>query len=389
MRHAGAGAACHRPDERGTDDATGRAGRAGNRRRPFWRCRAALRADRACLSRQRHGLVPARHRVPAHQAGAPGPGRVRTSLAGRAGHGQGPCQPGAGPRDLVARRGRHRRAQRRCRRAEPASAASADARCRSCARPAGAERAAGRAGAVAVTRRDAAGRVRAQCGAATIEFYIIAFWVLVPLFMAILQLGLFMVAKNTANVATLAAARAGAASGLDMGEMRRAFASHIAPLYATSGLRRISDAGFADAQSNYKSVGLSAIARARLETEGVKIHRITVLNPTSKSFDDFQITRASDKAQIIPVDGLYANNAMGGKSQQQRSDALLLKIETRYCYQMIIPVIDSMIIKVLTSDLWSDHSVDHLTCYAINAIPILSQSVVRITVPPERGKLEK
>ncbi|WP_167075689.1 TadE family protein [Massilia aquatica] len=234
----------------------------------------------------------------------------------------------------------------------------------------------------------AAGCARAQCGAATIEFYIIAFWVLVPMFMAILQLGLFMVAKNTANVATLAAARAGAASGLDMGEMRRAFALHIAPLYATSGLGRISDEGFVDAQSNYGSVASSAIARARLETEVARMHRITVLNPTTQSFDDFQITRASDKARIIPVDGLYANNAMGSKSQQQRSDALLLKIETRYCYKMIIPIIDRMIIKVLTSDMWSDPKLDHLKCYALNAIPILSQSVVRITVPPERSKLE-
>ncbi|UOD27337.1 pilus assembly protein [Massilia violaceinigra] len=231
----------------------------------------------------------------------------------------------------------------------------------------------------------AAGCLRAQCGAATIEFYIIAFWVLVPLFMAILQLGLFMVAKNTANVATLAAARAGAASGLDMGEMRRAFALHIAPLYAAN---QIGKDGFVDAQSNYKSVGSSAIARARFETEVERMHRITVLNPTTDSFDDFQITRASDKARIIPVDGLYANNAMGSKSQQQRSDALLLKIETRYCYKMIIPIIDRMIIKVLTSDMWSDPKLDHLKCYARNAIPILSQSVVRITVPPERSKLE-
>jgi hypothetical protein len=222
-----------------------------------------------------------------------------------------------------------------------------------------------------------AGAARCQRGAATVEFYIVVFLVMVPMLMAVLQLGLFMVANNTVHVATLNAARAGAASGVDPSEMRRAFASGVAPLYAAGALANIGAGAFADISDHCVTGAGLALGTANADVAANPANKISVLNPTRVAFADFGITHQNQR--IIPVDNLLYDNTMGGKTKQRRSDALLLKIEAQYCYRMVIPIIDKLVIDVLV---WSSSNRRALACYLQNGVPIISQAVVRMTVPP-------
>jgi hypothetical protein len=216
-----------------------------------------------------------------------------------------------------------------------------------------------------------------QGGAATLEFYVAAFLVLIPLVMAVLQMGMFMIAKNTVNVAALSAARAGAASGGDASEMRRAYAAGLAPLYAGTGLSAIGGTlGDVNGGTDYAKVMTAAYGSAFADI-ALTLSSVRIMNPLRAAFDDFGVQRNGQK--IIPVTGLETNNPIGGRSQQRRSDALLLKVQARHCYRMVMPFIDKAIIEVLRN--MNLNAQDQL-CYANNGVPINSQAVVRMTVPP-------
>jgi hypothetical protein len=218
-----------------------------------------------------------------------------------------------------------------------------------------------------------------QRGAATIEFYVTAFLVLVPLLMAVMQMGMFMLAKNTVNLAALSVARAGAASGGDRGEMRRAYATALAPLYAARGLGAAGGGGLRDVSAgNYAQVMGVAYASAMADIS-TTFSSFTSLNPTRASFQDFGVNR--NGATVIPVYGLASSNPVGSRSQQRRSDALLLKVQVRHCYVMVFPIIDALVTGVLNSVSSGASATDRL-CYARSGVPIVSQAVVRMTVPP-------
>lgn len=212
---------------------------------------------------------------------------------------------------------------------------------------------------------------RRECGAATLEFYIIAFFVLIPLLMATLQLGMLMLAKNTVNLAALATARAGAATGGDRVAMQRAYTEALSPLYAATALNGdLQDVG----TLGYDPLASGAYLRAAIDV-GLTLSTFRTLNPVPASFQDFGVDR--NNVRMIPVTGLETNNAVGSVSRQRRSDALLLKVEVRHCYKLVFPVIDDMILWMIG---WRD-----LRCMAANAVPIISHAVVRMTVPPIAG----
>ncbi len=229
-----------------------------------------------------------------------------------------------------------------------------------------------------------------QRGAATVEFYIVAFFAFIPLLMAILQLGMFMMAKNTVNTAALGVARAGGASGGDKTAMLNAFATGVMPLYASTGLKSVNGSG-GDKEvtaGNYPMVYTLAMTRAMTEVR-LPTNSITVLNPSAASFRDFGINRAG-VGRIIPHTNLDIDrNVVGAASGQTRADALLLKIELRYCYEMVFPIIDAMITQTLRL---TNTSPSDQACYGPNpftkrrGIPIRSQAVVRMTVPPVQGR---
>jgi hypothetical protein len=232
-------------------------------------------------------------------------------------------------------------------------------------------------------RRRVGGVPACQCGAAAIEFQIISFMVLVPLLMGVLQLGLLIVAKNTVNVATLAAARAGAASGGDKAAMNHALVLGLAPLHVSVG-KRATGVGMNDISSlNYAGVMAATLVASKLDT--ALYGRISVLNPTTKSFADFGVNQPG-VGRVIPVINLMDNATVGGASGQTRAEALLLKIEVRYCQELVVPVIDRMITGVLNG-IASGASLEDRACYLLNRVPVSSQAVVRMTVAPVQKAL--
>ncbi len=205
---------------------------------------------------------------------------------------------------------------------------------------------------------------RRQDGAASVEFFVI-FLVAITLIMAVLQMGMFMVAKNTVNLATFAAARAGAASGGDMGQMKAALAKGLAALYVAKGLRLAGSNGLTDVSAgNFVQVEGAAYSYAYYGL----LSEIKILNPTKKAFTDFGVPKPNGKpGRIIPATGLLTDTAVGAASQQTRADALLLKIRVRHCYEIVFPLIPSFSGDIL--------------CAARNGVIIESQAVVRMTAP--------
>jgi hypothetical protein len=213
-----------------------------------------------------------------------------------------------------------------------------------------------------------------QRGAATIEFYVVGFFVLVPLIMAVMQMGMYMVAKDTVNLGVFAAARVGAAGG-SKADMRNQFAKSIAPLYPTSATPVT--------VGNYTVAMGTAYARASIDALNPLFTSIAVLNPTTQSFNDFGIA-GPNGTRVIPTTNILTDTRVGAQSRQSRADALLLKVEARYCYAMIFPVIDKLVTSTLA--LLSTSPSD-LACYAANRVPIVSHAIVRITEPPLASNL--
>jgi hypothetical protein len=229
--------------------------------------------------------------------------------------------------------------------------------------------------------RRCASRLPRQRGQGTIEFYLVSFWVLIPLFMAILQLGLLVMAKNTLNVATVQAARAGAASGGDREAMKDALALGLTPLFVADA-RAATGTGSGDVTAgNFAPIMGAALAESKLVNLA---STIKVINPTRAAFSDFGVPKNNDV--VIPVTNVYDNTAVGAASGETRADALLLKIEVRYCHKMAIPIIDTLVAEFLSNPLLSPSAAD-LLCYADKRMPIISQAVVRMTTPPRQRAL--
>jgi Flp pilus assembly protein TadG len=217
-------------------------------------------------------------------------------------------------------------------------------------------------------------QAHAQRGAATVEFYVVGFFVLIPLIMAIMQMGMYMVAKDTVNLGALAAARVGAAGG-SKSDMRNQFAKTIAPLYPTSATPVTT--------GNYAVAMGTAYAKATIDVVNPVFTTISVLNPTQQSFNDFGIAGANG-SRVIPTTNLLTDTRVGSQSKQSRADALLLKVQVRYCYAMIFPVIDKLVTSML---MMAPGSASDEACYAADRVPIVAHAIVRITEPPVAGNL--
>jgi hypothetical protein len=232
---------------------------------------------------------------------------------------------------------------------------------------------------------------RRQDGAASVEFFVV-FIVAITLIMAVLQMGMFMIAKNTVNLATFAAARAGAASGGDVGEMKKAFAQALSGLYVAKGLRLAGSNGLTDVSSgNFQQVATGATAYA-FAAASLPTNEIKILNPTREAFTDFGVPNPNGTAgRIIPATGLLTDTAVGAASQQTRADALLLKIRVRHCYEITMPLIGEAISKVYTDDApMSPPPPENVLCMLEHPLPdgrmahgvmIESEAVVRMTAP--------
>lgn len=169
-----------------------------------------------------------------------------------------------------------------------------------------------------------------QRGQSSVEF-IVVFPALVLLVFGIIQTAFLYQGRSTLNYATLLAARAGALHNGDVGEMRKALARGLAPLFASDP----SLDGYA-----------VALAKANAEVAGpANMVAVEILNPTSASFQDFARNRLDGEGgRELPNDTLaYRNPAPGTNSHHSVQDANLLHVRVTYCFRLIVPIIDRIL----------------------------------------------
>ncbi|MFT7722015.1 MAG: TadE/TadG family type IV pilus assembly protein [Roseateles sp.] len=175
------------------------------------------------------------------------------------------------------------------------------------------------------------GRGGGQGGQSATEFLIV-FPLLIMLVLGVIQWGLLYQARAVLNHASLLAARAGAVHHGDKGEMKKALAAGLTPLFASEA----SMAGF-----------VAARTKAFTEISVSNLASIDVLNPTAQAFTDFGQARLDGLGggdREIPNDTLnFRNPAPGASSGVSVQDANILHVRVSYCYRLIVPVVGRMI----------------------------------------------
>lgn len=162
-------------------------------------------------------------------------------------------------------------------------------------------------------------------GQAMAEFIIIL-PVMLLLVLGTLQFAFIYKAKITLNYAAFEAARAGAVNNARQFAMRNAMARALAPLYTHD-----------DTVAEFK-------AARDLIRQQINNGRLTIdqINPSPDSFTDFGRT-VSGVRKIASDNLIYRGITQGTDSAQTIQDANLLKIQTYYCYEMIVPFVNRII----------------------------------------------
>lgn len=215
---------------------------------------------------------------------------------------------------------------------------------------------------------------RRTAGAATVEFYLVALLAMLPLTLAILELGALFVAHHSLKHATFLAARAGALHHGDVGTMRRYLAKGLAPLFTQD---RPGDGG-----AGPTILGIEAYGRALAEVLRPDLTRIEILNPTRMSFEDFE--RLQGGVRQIPNDNLRYRRESGPRSEQTIQEANLLSIRVHYCRRLIFPLIDRLItttLRQLTLDTFAQG------CYARNRVLLGGHALVQMHSAPRRDRM--
>lgn len=218
---------------------------------------------------------------------------------------------------------------------------------------------------------------------AMVEFVIII-PILLMMVLGIIQFALVYKAKITLNYATFQTVRAGTINNASLSAMQTAFASNMAPLYATSyfnspptdqtelcttsfltteaarnartGANRIMGAGLRNVLDNPGSGmddkwGSDQVFCARRIVQSQidsGFANLTVVNPAQPfSFDKFGIDAyyagTGSIQRMIPNDNLMYRDADVIDATQSVQDANLLKVHVGYCYELFIPFINRMV----------------------------------------------
>jgi hypothetical protein len=200
-------------------------------------------------------------------------------------------------------------------------------------------------------------------GAATVEFTIVATTALIPFVLAILQLGLLYVAKHTVQHATYLAARAGAVDHGSREAMRRYFAKGLVPLYARSAK---------DLSRDTAAAGITrAYAVALLDARRPDRTRISVVNPTAASFEDFERRQNG----VLQIPNRFEPTAVGPRSGQALADANVLRIRIDYCAELVVPFIDRLLTATLRA---MDPEPFRQQCYAGRRMPVVGYATVQM-----------
>jgi len=230
-----------------------------------------------------------------------------------------------------------------------------------------------------------------QSGQSMTEF-IIVFPVLFLLIFGALQFALLYHAKITLNYATFLAARSGAVSNAHIGIMENALARGMAPLYT---------------HCDTAAEVIRARDQVRTEiTSGFAF--IEILNPPMQAFNNPATTGSirdgskplvvntgiTPQDRVIPNDNLMFRPTTPGASGQSIQEANLLKIRAHYCYPLFVPLIDRLLVKIMTQTANTDKtSPDYCPecqgifqstgtfergCLDNDRFPITSQAIVRM-----------
>jgi len=201
-------------------------------------------------------------------------------------------------------------------------------------------------------------RRRAQGGAATVEFYLVALLALLPLCLGMLQGSLLLIANHHVDHAAFMAARAGAVHQGDIGAMRSEFARIMTPL-------------FVDSTSPLDSGNIAsrvAAARIRAITDITAFSSIRVVSPDAAAGRDFSELR--DGSAVIPSDGLqHRSHALGKTSGVSLQQANMLRVQFTYCRPLVVPFIRGIMIGLLRQ---LDPEPSNQRCYAAGRVPIRS-----------------
>ena len=221
-----------------------------------------------------------------------------------------------------------------------------------------------------------------QWGQAMAETVVVMMVALLLIFGAI-QFALFYNAKTTINYATFEATRAGALNYGDRRAIEYAFASGLSPLYASID----------QSDSMLDSVDAVKTARNKVlnevrEGEFLCMER---LNPQSSAFNAHGINDPSGRfGVIIPNDHLKYRSSIDRGSGVSIQDANLLKLKVTYCYPMFVPIISSVIKRLMgvqpdpdPLENWTTPRLGNFreNCFANDRIPIVSQAIVRMQTP--------
>lgn len=164
-----------------------------------------------------------------------------------------------------------------------------------------------------------------------VEFLIVIPLLLLLVFGA-LQFAFIYHAKITLNYATFEAARAGSLNNAKMVPMERAFARGLAPLFT-------------------HSKGQTEVIRAKNQIKDeitAGYVRIRLINPSPESFLDHGVDLNGER--VIPNDNLMYRDASisGGASKQSIQDANLLKIHVGYCYELFVPFVNRLLVRMMS-----------------------------------------
>jgi hypothetical protein len=224
---------------------------------------------------------------------------------------------------------------------------------------------------------------------AMVEFVIII-PVMLMLVLGIIQFALIYKAKITLNYATFQTVRAGTLNHASSSVMEKAFASNMAPLYATSYFNTPpadqsalctssfvatavgrSNRGMGTSGAKHRIMHGDSTLRTMLDNTGGDMDakwgsdqvfcarrivqnqidngfaRLTIVNPALIAFDKFGVDAYyagnASIERMIPNDNLMYRDADVIDTIQSVQDANLLKVHVGYCYEMIIPFINRIV----------------------------------------------
>lgn len=223
---------------------------------------------------------------------------------------------------------------------------------------------------------------RRQRGASMTEFIIISPIALLMM-LGILQIGLVYMAKLTLNNATFQAARHGANVNANLSEINNSLAKGLIPFYIRS-------------VGGQPTVARMTEALIRAQADGLLFTRVDLISPSREAYQNFGLDK--DGRRTIPNDNIEyrladAGNTRTGPGGRPISirDANLLKIKVTYGYELKVPLIRTIMRKVMclgaagggSVDAWTARNlvgldIGHCAYYTFNRIPLVAYATVHM-----------